>query len=121
MHAGSRETSPRGRGSVYGGPIGGTDIRNAYVPPTSGLYIGLADVPGYATQYNGNNGGKSTTVRRVNFTYDAAAVSLAYVYPVRPLGLTLSSSVQVGYLPYERFSVTRPNASLAGSISTVTS
>lgn len=105
-------------GAVYGGPIGGTDIRNAYVPSQSGLYIGLADVPGYATQFNGNNGGKSSTVTRLNFAYNADAAALAYVYPYKPFGLTLSTAAQVGNINYERFSTNNNTQRITGWLDT---
>ena len=92
-------------GSVYGGPIGGTDIRNAYVAPFPGFYFGFADVYADLTQFNGNNGGKSATIRRVDLTLDITAAGLTYVYPFKPFQGILSSGVQQAYYPLYRFSV----------------
>ena len=91
-------------GAIYGGPIGGTDFRNAYLPPP-GLYGAYADVPAMITQYNGNNGGKSLTLRRINFSENVSALGLLYVYPFRIAGGSLGTSVQFSYLDYSRFSV----------------
>jgi len=90
---------------VYGGPIGGTDIRNAYVPQAPGFYAGVADVPGWSTQINGDNGGPSRTLRRVNLTYNIVAAALSYTYPFRLLGGFLSGGAQGSYYPYARFSI----------------
>ena len=101
-------------GSVYGGPVGGTDIRNAYVSPIPGFYAGFADVPGVSTQLNGSNGGKSLTARRVNLTYNVDAAGLAYVYPFRPFGITVSSAAQLSYTPYFRFSINNRTENITG-------
>ena len=90
-------------GAVYGGPIGGTDLRNAYIPPRTGLYVGIADVPGVIGQYNGNNGGQSTTIRSVNFVSNTTAIGLEYVYPFQLFSGYLATTAQIGYLDYSRF------------------
>jgi hypothetical protein len=92
-------------GQVYGGPVGGTDIRNAYVPRTPGIYVSLADVPGWATQINGDNGRASNRLRRVNLTYNVDAAALSWTYPFRLLDGYLSSGAQMAYYPYVRLSI----------------
>ena len=101
-------------GSVYGGPVGGTDIRNAYVSPVPGFVVGFANVPGFITNINGNNGGESRTLRRVNVGYDIQAVAVAYTYPFKLFDGILSSALQGSYQPYVRFSVNDRTERISG-------
>lgn len=101
-------------GSVFGGPVGGTDIRNAYLPPVPGLYFGVANVPGYANSITGNNSNKSSTISRVNLVYDIQALAVTYVYPVKPFGGTLATTVQGSYNDYERFSLNNRTQRISG-------
>ncbi len=101
-------------GDVYGGPTGGTDIRNAYLPAASGFYAAVADVPGVSTYYTGNAGTPSKVITRLNLTYDITAASLLYVYPFKFLGGTLASDVQLSYDPYVRFSVNNMTQRISG-------
>lgn len=109
-----RQPALAAEGAVYGGPIGGTDIQNAYVPPFPGMYAGFANVFGVITQYNGNNGGKSAVIRDVNLGIDITAVGLTYVYPFKLFGATLSSGLQEAYYPYYRFSFNNKTERLEG-------
>ena len=101
-------------GDVYGGPTGGTDIRNAYLPAVSGFYGAVADVPGVSTYYTGNAGTPSKAITRLNLTYDITAASLLYVYPFKLLGGTLASDVQFSYDPYVRFSINNMTQRVSG-------
>lgn len=80
-------------GPAYGGPVGGSDIGNAYLPDTSGFYG--AAVAGFATanQYYGANGHQSSTIRADNNS-GVIAAGLLYVYPFKLLGGTLGTTVQ---------------------------
>ncbi len=91
-------------GAVYGGPIGGTDLRVALLPPIPGLFVGIADVPAAINQYNGDNGGKSRAIRNVNFVSNTTAVGFAYVYPFKLMSGTFATTAQFAYLDYSRFS-----------------
>ncbi len=101
-------------GAVYGGPIGGTDIRNAYLPPLPGFYLGVANVPGFAGIIVGNNGGGSRTSRRVNLGYDIQALGLVYAYPFKLFGGSLASAAQGSYTPYLRFSINNHTEDIDG-------
>ncbi len=84
-------------GQVAGGPIGGTDIRNAYLPPLPGLYIGL--VGSYVSvnrSYDANGNWNHNVHAQVSFT--TPAIGLTYVYPFKLYGGTLASSIQAFYL-----------------------
>jgi hypothetical protein len=81
-------------GAFYGGPVGGTDIRNAYLPGAPGFYGGLATVGVWADQVYGDNGKKSPVVTGKGETGGAAA-ALLYVYPFKILGGTVASAVQI--------------------------
>ena len=105
IHPSVQSCGRRGGRIIYGGPIGGTDIRNAYLPPIPGLYGGIADVPGTFTQLNGNNGGKEHVASPLNFESNTVAAGLLYVYPFKILGASAATSAQVGYLDYSRFSL----------------
>lgn len=81
-------------GSTYGGPIGGADIRSAYLPSAPGFYLTLADIPGYSNQLNGPDSRPSPAVYQANITYNVNAAILAYVYAWKPFGGTLATTVQ---------------------------
>lgn len=101
-------------GSVYGGPVGGTDIRNAYIPPFPGIYFGFANVPGYSTSLYGNNGSPNPNVHRFNFVFDAQAFAVSYVYPFKLFGGSIQTSVQESYYPYARFSINNRTQRITG-------
>ena len=83
-------------GSVYGGPLGGTDIGNALLPSKAGLYFGIVDVVGPSNKlYNGN--GDVNTSAHANVFVDAVGLGLLYVYPFKLLGGNLGTSVQESY------------------------
>lgn len=83
-------------GNTFGGPVGGTDIRNAYLPSASGFYGGVVAAEGAATRYYGDNGAQNSAIN-VNVHLPAAALGLMYVYPFTLWGGTLASSVQAAY------------------------
>lgn len=83
-------------GPTFGGPIGATDINNAYLPPP-GLFGGLAEGYATASEYSLNNGAQVPASATVN----VVAVYLGYVYPFKVLGGSLASGIQPSYFsPY---------------------
>jgi hypothetical protein len=83
-------------GDVYGGPIGGTDIRNAYLPPP-GLYGGVVAIGAYAFQLNGDNGKKNPALHNVDLNLGGVAAGAEYVYTPTFYGGRLATEVQEGY------------------------
>ncbi len=84
---------------VQGGPIGGTDIRNALLPAVPGLYFGLADVPAYYRQVNGDNGKKLPGIHDIDVEANIIGGAAQYVYPFKLFGGTVASLVQFDYAP----------------------
>ncbi|PQV43979.1 transporter [Paraburkholderia sp. BL21I4N1] len=82
---------------IYGGPTGGTDIQNAFLPPAAGFYGAL--IAGMATgdRYYGDNGRIEHGVT-INSNAGVAAVGLLYVYPFRIMGGSVGSSLMQDYL-----------------------
>ncbi|WP_109478143.1 transporter [Paraburkholderia sp. C35] len=80
-------------GPAYGGPVGGSDIENAYLPAETGFYGAV--VGGYAngSQYYDNNHHRSSTISAANSS-GVAAVGALYIYPFKLFGGTLGTSVQ---------------------------
>jgi hypothetical protein len=86
-------------GPVYGGPVGGTDMRNAYLPPKSGFY-GSVVGGGFWSTHIYNDKAQSSAPEHGDS--GLAAFGLMYVYPFHLFGGTLASFLQVpvqaGYL-----------------------
>jgi hypothetical protein len=80
-------------GPFFGGPVGGTDIRNAYLPPNPGFYGSLVGGAFWATHTYNNNGNTNNTPQ-AHGDEVLAAFGLMYVYPFHLFGGTLASSVQ---------------------------
>ncbi len=78
-------------GDVAGGPFGGTDIRNAYLPPIAGLFGALLNVPGYSLRYDGPIGLRQRGIQSVNVNYDVQLFALQYVYPFKVFGGTVAT------------------------------
>lgn len=84
-----------GESPIYGGPIGGTDIGGAYLPPEPGLYMGGGYIGVTSDRYQDVNGHK--VPYDTGFDASAVVLGLNYVYPVKVLGGSLASSAQFGY------------------------
>src|SRR6266481_487373 len=84
-------------GSTFGGPVGGTEIRSAYVPATSGWYLGLVSGFGIATREYGPNGVPAPGVSAQGYSIYPLGVGIMYVYPFKLYGGTLSSVAQIPY------------------------
>jgi hypothetical protein len=87
-------------GPVYGGPFGGTDIRNAYLPSVSGFYGSFVAGTAWASHSYNDSGDIGSIPARTNV--GVGAFGLMYVYPFHLLGGTLASfvqtSVSTGYI-----------------------
>ena len=83
-------------GNIYGGPVGGTDIRNAYLPQSPGLYGGLVGVYGNASSAYNNNGQVNGPVH-VTVNAGVTAASLTYVYPFKILDGIIASTLQQAF------------------------
>ncbi|MFL9959437.1 transporter [Paraburkholderia nemoris] len=79
-------------GVNFGGPIGGTDIQNAYLPSQAGFYGAYIGGFGRGTTFYGNNGKENPNVSG-GMTSGLQALGLLYVYPVTAFGGTLGTSV----------------------------
>ena len=82
-----------GQGPVFGGPLGATDLGNAYLPSQAGVYLGVTDAFGYALRSTDNNH---------NLTAGASAANVGalygmYVYPFTLFGGNLASGIQGAY------------------------
>lgn len=80
-------------GPLFGGPVGGTDIRNAYLPTNSGFYGSLVGGSFWAS-HSYNNDGNTNNTPKAHAYESIAAFGLMYVYPFHLFGGTLASSLQ---------------------------
>jgi hypothetical protein len=97
MLAGASTSAYAVEGGIYGAPLGGTDVRQAYLPPSPGLYGGLANVGIVGSKFTNQYGGSTNGPAYV--TTDAVGAGFLYVYPYNPLGFTIASSFQLNYQP----------------------
>jgi hypothetical protein len=82
-------------GGLYGAPLGGTDVRQAFLPVNSGIYGALIGAGILAPTYQGPDG---SSVNAPAHTYTKIiGAGLLFVYPFKPLGFTLGSSIQFNY------------------------
>jgi hypothetical protein len=92
------ETAYAVEGGVYGAPLGGTDVRQAYLPPTPGFYGGFAGVAALSPNYRDQNGNVSATASPAYLYAAVMGAGILYVYPYNPLGFTVASSFQLNYI-----------------------
>jgi hypothetical protein len=100
-------------GGVYGAPLGGTDIRQAYLPPVPGLYGGVAGVTSNSPDYRDQNG----NVGSANPAFLHAQIlglGFLYEYNWKPAGFSLASSFQFNYI-FEHQALTVGNTFLHGN------
>lgn len=88
-------TALAGETSIYGGPIGGTDIGAAYLPPQPGLYMGAGYVGVTSDRYQDVHGNKVPF--DTGFDASAGVLGLNYVYDAKVFGGSIASSAQFGY------------------------
>lgn len=84
-----------GETPIYGGPIGGTDIGAAYLPPQPGLYMGAGYIGVTSDDYRDVNGNKVPF--DTGFDASAGVVGLNYVYDIKVFGGSIATSAQLGY------------------------
>ncbi|WP_341317497.1 transporter [Paraburkholderia sp. IMGN_8] len=89
-------------GNIFGGPVGGTDIRNAMLPTTSGFYGALVGAYSFANHLYGDNWAQNSKAKVDAHVWGGAA-TLMYVYPFKLWGGTLASSIQ-GQVTYGHMS-----------------
>ncbi|MCC4596997.1 transporter [Xanthomonas campestris pv. phormiicola] len=80
---------------IYGGPIGGTDIGGAYLPPQPGLYLAGVFADAKSDRYYDRN--RDRLPIDTTFAANAAVLGALYVYPGTFLGGSLASSAQIGF------------------------
>ena len=82
-------------GNQFGGPIGGTDFRNAYLGPT-GFYGAAIAGYGYSGGEYGNDGQYLNNLHTV-LSAGIAAGAIEYVYPFKLFGGSFDSLIEQGY------------------------
>ena len=99
------------QGVLVAGPIGATDLGNAYLPKTPGFYLGLTDYNPFADRRFSSNGDRTPGVAQGN----VPAVYLMYEWPVQLLGFKIASGLQTGYEAVGHVTVPgRPEQQLKG-------
>ncbi|MGB8416807.1 SphA family protein [Paraburkholderia sp.] len=82
------------QGVTYGGPVGGTDIQNAYLPEPPGFYGSLIGVAARGDTFY-DNSGKSSNMS-VYLPGGISEFGLLYIYPFKLFGGTIGSSIASG-------------------------
>lgn len=80
-------------GVSFGGPVGATDLDNAYLPPVPGVYLGITHGNSWADTLYGNNGKLG---QALNFGSIEALYGM-YVYSFKLFSGTVASGVQALY------------------------
>lgn len=88
-------TALAGETPIYGGPIGGTDIGAAYLPPQPGLYMGAGYIGVTSDDFRDVNGDKVPL--DTGFDASAGVVGFNYVYDAKIFGGSVATSAQFGY------------------------
>ena len=101
-------------GGVYGAPLGGTDLRQAFLPPVPGLYGGLAGVSSTSPNYRDQNGNISTTANPAFLYAQILGAGVLYEYNFKPFGFSIASSFQFNYI-FEHQALTVGNTFLHGN------
>jgi hypothetical protein len=79
------------QGGLFGGPIGGSDMRSAYLPPPDEFFVAPIVFGQHAT--NSVNATGDNGKAHVNDTYIQLGGSLLYTYPVTLAGGVFASSI----------------------------
>ena len=101
-------------GGVYGAPLGGTDIRQAYLPPVPGLYGGIAGVTSNSPDYRDQNGNISATANPAFLHAQILGAGFLYEYNFKPFGFSIASSFQFNYI-FEHQAITAGTTFLHGN------
>ena len=101
--------SPAGaeQGPTFGGPVGATDVGNAYLPQKPGVYVGLVDAFAWADRSANGSGNSESGAGTAN----VEAFGAAYVYPFKLFSGNVASSIQGAY--EDPYFVTVPHAGRA--------
>ncbi|WP_321967895.1 transporter family protein [Burkholderia cepacia] len=73
------QTGWASEGNIFGGPVGGTDIRNAILPASPGLYGALIGAQTIASRAYGDNLSQNSCVN-IGLHVSGAAATLMYVF-----------------------------------------
>ncbi|WLH97865.1 transporter [Pseudomonas hefeiensis] len=84
--------SQASEGVAYGGPLGGTDMGSAYLPPQPGFYGGVIYARLSGSKLN-DKSGKEIRGSNVKYSGDLAGVGLLYVYPFQLGGGAIASGL----------------------------
>ena len=95
------------QGPTFGGPVGATDVGNAYLPQKPGVYIGLVDAFAYANRSANGSGNYVSGAGAAN----VEAFGASYVYPFKLFSGSVASSIQGAY--EDPYFVTVPHAGRA--------
>lgn len=85
-------------GGTFGAPIGGTDIHQAYLPSSTGFYGAIVGAYSESPNFHDQYGDISKTANPASLYAGVAAAGVLYVWPYNPLGFTVASSSQIGYI-----------------------
>lgn len=83
------------QGGLFGGPIGGSDIRSAYLPPPNEFFVVPLVFGQHAKEAVNTTGDKSA--EHINDTYVQLGSALLYTYPFTVAGGTLATSITLSY------------------------
>ncbi|WP_322046566.1 transporter [Paraburkholderia sp. J67] len=99
-------------GLFYGGPAGGTDIGQAYLPEQSGFY-GAFMLGGLSTDKMYGNDAKRENISAQS-QIGMMLGALEYVYPFKLAGGTIATSAAFDYLPYTHANISGESQYNAG-------
>ncbi|MCA8094854.1 transporter [Burkholderia anthina] len=96
-------TAYASEGLFYGGPTGGTDIGQAYLPGQSGFYGAFLLGGMNSDKMYGNDARRENLSAKSQISIALGA--LQYVYPFKLAGGTIATSAAFAYLPYTHTNV----------------
>ena len=80
-------------GGQFAGPVGGSDIRSAYLPPVEGLYMAAFSGMSRGHKFTGSDGKSSPATPNGRISLNYAGVGMLYRYPGTYWGGNLASTV----------------------------
>ena len=95
------------QGPTFGGPVGATDVGNAYLPQKPGVYLGFVDAYANANRQANGSGNYVSGAGAAN----VEAFGASYVYPFKLFSGSVSSGLQGAY--EDPYYVTVPHAGRA--------
>ncbi|WP_193076012.1 transporter [Pseudomonas sp. FME51] len=82
-------------GGQFSGPVGGSDIRSAYLPPHEGLYLSTFAGLSRGHKFTGSNGKSSPATPRGRISLNYVGLGAMYRYPGTWWGGSLASTASV--------------------------